>query len=163
MRFRTDKVFYTGQSLGGILGSIFVSMSPEVDRAVLNVPGADTVDMFEKSPFFSGQIKAFFTREGIEQDSYEGRRFMNVARWIMDGADPHSFVSTLGEGREVMVQMATLDFIIPNEFTEKLVKLADVPKVDYLAEHAFIVLPFEPAYLFGVSNLAGFLAGEYKP
>ena len=40
LSFRTDKVFYTGQSLGGILGSIFVSMSSEVERAGLRIEPA---------------------------------------------------------------------------------------------------------------------------
>lgn len=162
--FRTDKLFYAGQSLGGIIGSIFVSLAPEVERAVLNVPGADVVDLFEGSPFFSGQIAAFFNREDMEQDSYEGRRFMNVARWIMDGSDPLNFAGLLADDeRDVMVQMATLDFIIPNEFTEKLVEIAKVPQVNYIAEHGFIVLPFEPAYLFGVRHLSRFLSGDYQP
>ena len=65
--------------------------------------------------------------------------------------------------RDVMVQMATLDFIIPNEFTEKLVEIAKVPQVNYIAEHGFIVLPFEPAYLLGVQHLSRFLSGDYQP
>src|SRR5581483_4900701 len=35
-----SKIFYAGQSLGGIMGGAFVPFAPEVQRAVLNVPGA---------------------------------------------------------------------------------------------------------------------------
>ena len=78
-------------------------------------------------------------------------------------ADPHTFVHRLLErGRKVLVQKATLDFIIPNEFTDKLVQVAKVPMRDYVAEHAFIVIPFEPAYIPGVIDLADFLAGEIE-
>ncbi|MBT8494361.1 MAG: hypothetical protein KJO07_15000, partial [Deltaproteobacteria bacterium] len=163
-RLKTDKLYYTGQSLGGILGSVFVSMSPEIDRAVLNVPGADTVELFENSQFFSFQVDAFFKREGIEQFSWEGRRFMNVAKWFMDAVDPHSFVGMLGdENRNVFVQMAMLDFIIPNDNTKRLVEIAGVPRRDYLAEHAFIVIPLEPEYIRGVTEMARYLAGEFSP
>jgi hypothetical protein len=43
-----------------------------------------------------------------------------------------------------MIQ-ATLDFIIPNEFTLKLEELSGAPRKDYLAEHAFLAIPVEPS------------------
>src|SRR5690606_12660958 len=64
------ELYYAGQSLGGIIGATFVSLAPEIKRAVLNVPGADTVDMFSDSPFFGPHVDAFFTREGVEAGSF---------------------------------------------------------------------------------------------
>ncbi|MCE9576453.1 MAG: alpha/beta hydrolase [Deltaproteobacteria bacterium] len=162
------KIYYAGQSLGGILGATFVGTHPEIARAVLNVPGADTVDMFRESPFFSGQVAAFFTREGVDKDSFDGRRFMNVARWFMDCADPASFARTLLHppgvpARGVLIQMATLDAIIPNSSTKKLESLSGAPRRDYLAEHAFLVIPIEPEFLRGTSDLANYLSGELNP
>lgn len=157
-----DRVLYAGQSLGGILGATFVALSPEVDRAVLNVPGCDLVDMFADSPFFGGQIDAFFTREGIEQGTWQEARFLNLGRLIVDAIDPQS-VAHLLRGRNVFVQMALLDFIIPNPYTEQLVRLSGAPKRDYLAEHGFIVVPVEPAYPFAANDLAEYLAGRLTP
>ncbi len=162
VRLKTDKLYYAGQSLGGIIGASFVAYAPEVERAVLNVPGADVVDLFDGSAVFHEQIEAFFRREGVERESYNGHRFLNVARWIMDATDPQSFAHRL-EGRDIMVQMATLDFIIPNEYTTTLVDLANLPKRDYIAEHAFIVVPVEPEYLRGNIELANFISGEFQP
>jgi len=159
----TDKLFYLGQSLGGIIGATFVALSPEIDRAVLNVPGADTVDLFDQSPFFGSHVEAFFTREGVDRDSFEGRRFMNVARWFMDATDPASFADHLLDNRQVLLQMALLDFIIPNDFTKALENLSGAPRRDYLAEHAFIAIPVEPEYLRGVIDLASFINGEALP
>jgi len=159
----TSKIYYAGQSLGGVLGGTFVALHPEIGTAVLNVPGADTVDMFNESPFFGGQVRAFFTREGVEPASFDGHRFLNVARWFMDSADPASFASTLTEGRDVLLQMATLDFIIPNTSTRTLERLSGAPRRDYAAEHAFLVIPVEPEYLRGTNEMARFLAGEWRP
>lgn len=159
VRFDPSQIHYAGQSLGGILGASFVSLEPRINRAVLNVPGADTVDMFEESPFFSGQVDAFFTREGVEPASFEGHRFLNVARWFMDAIDPQSVAGNL-RGREVLLQMATLDFIIPNTYTEKLEALSGAPRRDYTAEHGFLVIPVEPAYLPGTLDMAAFLDGD---
>jgi hypothetical protein len=163
-----DRIYFAGQSLGGIIGATFVAVAPDVRDAVLNVPGADVVDLFNESPFFKGQVDAFFVREGVDPTSFDGRRFLNVARWFLDSTDPASFASGLrtrpdGSSRRVMVQMATLDFIIPNNATEKLVALSQVPRRDYFAEHAFLVIPVEPEYGRGGNELASFLAGGWNP
>jgi hypothetical protein len=88
---------------------------------------------------------------------------MNVARWFMDAADPHTVASLIAPGRDVLIQMALLDMIIPNDYTTLLEQLAEVPRRDYLAEHAFLVIPVEPEYLRGTSELADFLAGSLHP
>ena len=165
-RVDTSRVFYAGQSLGGILGATFTALEPTVADAVLNVPGADTVDMFVDSPFFGRQIDAFFKREGVEPESFEGHRFLNVARWFMDSVDPASFATRLVANpdgprrRRVLLQMATLDFIIPNPYTETLEELSGARRRDYIAEHGFLVIPVEPEYWRGTSDLAKFLTGD---
>ena len=156
----TDRVMFTGMSLGGILGATFVANHPEVKVAVLNVPGANTVDLFQESPFFGPQVSAFFTRERVAKDSYDGHRFMNVAHWFMDAVDPQNFAEHVMDGeRDVLIQMATLDQIIPNEYTLELESLSGAPRRDYVAEHAFLCLTIEPEYLRGVNELADFLDG----
>ena len=82
------RVYYAGQSLGGILGATLLATQPTIARAVLNVPGADLVDMFADSTWFGPQVRGFFTRAGIAADSYEAERFLDVARWIVDAVDP---------------------------------------------------------------------------
>jgi hypothetical protein len=159
----TDRLYFAGQSLGGIIGGTFVPLAPEIERAVLNVPGADTVDLFTDSPFFGPHVDAFFTREGVQDGSFEAERFMNVARWFMDAVDPQGVADRLLEDRAVLIQMALLDFIIPNPYTELLGLLSGAPRLDYMAEHAFLAVPIEPAYLAGQNDLADFLAGELSP
>jgi hypothetical protein len=146
-----------------VLGGTFVALHPEIGTAVLNVPGGDTVDMFKNSPFFGAQVDAFFTREDVDPESYDGHRFLNVARWFMDAADPASFARRLTLNREVLLQMATLDFIIPNDYTRTLEHLSGAPRRDYAAEHAFLVIPIEPEYGRGTRELAQFLSGEFRP
>lgn len=158
----SDRVYYAGQSLGGIIGATFVSISPEVERAVLNVPGADLVDMFYDSTYFGPHIQAAFTRFGVEEGTWEAERFLNIARIFVDSVDPQSVAHQM-RGRPVMIQMALLDFIIPNAYTELLARLSGAPKRDYLAEHAFVVIPIEPAFLRGSGEMADFLAGRLTP
>ena len=158
----TSKIFYAGQSLGGIIGATYLSVAPQIDRAVLNVPGADLVDMFAESGWFGPQVDAFFTREGIEAGSYEAERFMNVARWFIDAVDPQNLGQYTGD-RELLIQMALLDFIIPNWSTQKLDDMTGAPRRDYVAEHAFLVIPIEPEFMRGGADLAAYLNGEVLP
>jgi pimeloyl-ACP methyl ester carboxylesterase len=161
----TSHIYYAGESLGGILGGTFVANHDEIVRAVLNVPGADTVDLFKDSPIFSMQISGFFKREGVDPNSFDGHRFLNVARWFMDSCDPENFGAALlhpksGGARPVLLQMATLDEIIPNAYTKILQAVSGAPRRDYIAEHAFLVIPIEPAYAAGVNDMAAFINGD---
>jgi len=158
----TSRIYYAGQSLGGILGAIFLGTDPNIPRAVLNVPGANLVPMFDDSTFFSAQLDAFFTREHIDRDSFDGRRFISVAKWFTDAVDPQHYGNITGN-RALMLQMATLDFIIPNANTKTLEQVTHAPRRDYVAEHAFLTIPVEPEYLRGTRDLASFLSGELTP
>ncbi len=158
----TSKIYYAGQSLGGIMGAVFLGTNPDIQRAVLNVPGANLVPMFDESTFFSPQLDAFFTRQQVNRDSFEGRRFMTVAKWFMDKVDPEHLGDIIG-ARALLLQMATLDLIIPNDNTKVLEEVTHAPRRDYVAEHAFLTIPIEPEYLRGTRDLANFLSGELTP
>ncbi|MGZ3407426.1 MAG: hypothetical protein ACXVAN_13350, partial [Polyangia bacterium] len=107
------KLYYAGQSLGGILGGAFLPYAPEMQRAVLNVPGADVVDLYKNSPSFGSQVTGFFTRQMIDPASWQAARFLNLGRMMQDAVDPQSTAARLKD-RKIMIQMATLDAIIPN-------------------------------------------------
>ena len=155
----TSRIYYTGQSLGGIMGAVFLGTSPDIDRAVLNVPGADLIRMFDGSDFFHPQMNGLFTREHVARDSFEGKRLLAVASWVMDAVDPQHLGPETG-ARELLIQMALLDFIIPNDSTKELEAVTGAQRRDYLAEHGFIAIPIEPEYLRGVNDMAKFLNGE---
>jgi hypothetical protein len=156
------KLYYSGQSLGGIIGGLFVPFAPEIERAVLNVPGCGLVDMYRNSPFFSGQVNGFFTRNNIDPSSWEAARFLNLARLFQDAIDPESVAGKLKD-RPVFIQMATLDGIIPNANTQQLQSISGAPRRDYVAEHGFIVIPVEPACLPAQADLGDFLTGKLVP
>ena len=158
----TSRIYYAGQSLGGIMGAVFLGTNPAIPRAVLNVPGANLVPMFDDSTFFSAQLDAFFTRQKIDRNTLEGRRFIAVAKWFMDAVDPQHYGDITGN-RALMLQMATLDFVIPNANTKTLEQVTRAPRRDYIAEHGFLTIPIEPEYLRGTRDLASFLAGELTP
>lgn len=167
------QVGYAGQSLGGIMGALFTAVHPEVQRVVLNVPGCDLIDLFRESRVFSPHFEALMAREQVQAGTPEHTRLLNVARWIMDPIDPQSFAPYLLRKsfdtglplreRTALIQMATLDFIITNPYTERLEALSGIRRVNYIAEHAFIVVPVEPAFLRGTRDMAQVLGRGTLP
>ncbi|HHH29190.1 MAG TPA: hypothetical protein ENK57_12710, partial [Polyangiaceae bacterium] len=79
-----DNVHYIGQSLGAIIGAVWVSVTPEIRSAVLNVPGSDMVDLFAESTFFAPQIDAYFDDIMVANPSFQKERLLDVARWLID-------------------------------------------------------------------------------
>ncbi len=137
----TNRLYYTGQSLGGIIGAVYTSLHDDIDRAVLNVPGADLVDLFIDSKMFGPQMDAYFVREKLEEGSYRKERLLNVARWLIDSVDPHSVGHLLG-GRSVAMQMDKGDFVIPNHATETLQRVSGLRMKTYNSGlHMDLVVP----------------------
>lgn len=48
----SSRVYYFGQSLGGILGTLLLAVEPNIHTGVLNVPGGPGIDIFRLSPVF---------------------------------------------------------------------------------------------------------------
>jgi len=56
------RVYYTGNSLGGIYGTIFLAVEPSVRAGVLNTPGGPFIETFRLSPYsrpFLGFLLSF--------------------------------------------------------------------------------------------------------
>lgn len=159
-RLDPETIHYTGQSLGAIIGAVWVSVTPEIDRAVLNVPGSDMVDLFRESTYFGPQIDAYFDDIMVANPSYEQERLLDVARWLIDSVDPHSVGHLYAEDdRAVLLQMDRGDIIIPNRTTEVLQRVSGRPMRTYNSFlHADLVVP-----VVGdgqLSDMGQYLSGE---
>lgn len=52
----TGRIFYAGQSFGGIYGAKIMAIEPSIHAGVLNVPGGPIIDIARISPVFRGLI-----------------------------------------------------------------------------------------------------------
>jgi dienelactone hydrolase len=142
------KVHYVGVSLGGIIGTSIVATNPRFSTAALSVAGGPLVDVFTNAPAFATQVDALFAGLGIDRhdpaDAALYLKTLNVAKWILDPADPVNFAQHLATAplpnllanpdgsvaqpaKDVLGQIATCDPVVPNPYNGLLFGLADVP------------------------------------
>ncbi len=133
---------YAGQSLGGILGTLYSSVAFNVNNAGLNVPGGNPVNILLTSPSFSSLLAGFqggLAEAGIITDTPTYDLFIDIARWILDPADPTNMAyytihktglpsvtdgDSIPAGRRTFVQWIIDDQTVPNPTTVQLVQAA---------------------------------------
>jgi dienelactone hydrolase len=121
------KIGYLGQSLGSLLGSTFLALSPSVNVGVLNVGGGDLVDIFsDPNSLLSAGAAASL---GVTPGTAAYFSLLENLRWITDPAEPLNyarFVRTPDPAQpartaaKVILQESGLDNIISNRFTQAL-------------------------------------------
>lgn len=89
--FDTAKVRFVGQSLGGMVGTVFLAIDPNVKTAVLNVPGGGIARLLDASPAFGPSIHAGLAAAGIEQGTPLYDTFMAATQTVIDSGDPLNF------------------------------------------------------------------------
>jgi len=144
-----SKVYWEGQSLGGILGTINVAANPRISEAVLNVPGGTFVDISSVSPAFKPNLNALLHNlppaQGgpIDPLTPAYTQFLQVAKWVLDPAEPINFAGfMIGDAthpmlpnllptsivapteRKILGQMSVCDSVVPNPFNLLLFHVA---------------------------------------
>jgi dienelactone hydrolase len=130
------RIDYVGQSLGGLLGTLYTAASPDVHRAVLNVPGGRITQVLDEAT--DANIVAMRTAlystlaaQQMPQGSPAFDTYVRTAQWILDPADPVNAAWSMRHGadvpaeRRVRVQYITGDKTIPNSTTRALIEAAN--------------------------------------
>jgi len=138
------KISYAGQSLGGILGSLYSASAPEVKNAALNVPGGGLTNIILTSPAFAQLKNAFqggLAAQGVETNSPLYDQFLGIVQWIVDPADPLNAgpylvrssragtfdpltnpLANNGSTRRGFIQWIDQDQVVPNPSTVDLIQ-----------------------------------------
>lgn len=163
VELKTDVLRFAGQSLGSIIGLVFTAVDPHFHRLVFNVPGGDLVELFLHSTFFEGQMERFLLDTGLDRDTYEFERLLDVARWVIDSVDPQAVAHTFrGKARKALLQLSTGDLIIPNQVTRTIQRVSELPLLEYPSPlHADLVVPL--LGLGMLDDLADFLGDGQLP
>jgi dienelactone hydrolase len=144
------KIEYMGQSLGGIIGSVFTAVEPKVKASVLNVAAMGWLDVLEhtenltiRCSLVNGLIDAgilvgdkwdpqantgLCTTDAWQmQPGYQ--QFSGIARIVLDPADPANFSGMLAT-RRFLLQEVVGDQVVPNYATEHEGQLTGLTAMD---------------------------------
>jgi hypothetical protein len=134
--FRSDRLVYAGQSMGGILGAIVTPIDPRIDGAVLGVAGGGLLQIAtEDSPWLWPTFGTILVGAvGIDLASAEpgvtpphtDLGFMLI-QTVLEEADPltyadEMFAAPLGEPKHVALINAFSDETLPNQSSEALAR-----------------------------------------
>ena len=153
-----NRMVYTGQSLGALIGTTFVGVDPTIQIAVLNVGGVGWADVLENTDalpircsLVDGLIDAGIlmgdkwnksttaptglctTPEWKTQPGY--RTFAAIGRWVLDPADGANFARMTAMNR-ILIQEVVGDAVVPNIATERQAALVGLAGMDMAADPA---------------------------
>lgn len=125
------RIYYWGASLGGIQGTSFISLSPDIPRAVFGVPGSAWSTMLTRSIVFS-LVKTFI--EFDYPDALDLTVITTLAQVRFDHTDPANVGQLLLKRplpgsppfRQVLLQEAIGDSQVPNLATDILARAIGV-------------------------------------
>lgn len=112
--FDANHIAFVGQSLGGIIGTVFTAVDQTVDVAVLNVAGGGIAGLLQGSVSIGPQINAGLEAAGVVEGTAEYQQFFVAAQTVIDPADPINFAA-YAAGDAILVQE-----VVGNEETESL-------------------------------------------
>jgi hypothetical protein len=117
-------ISYVGQNFGAMLGTLANAASPDTGKLVMNAAGGGLVQILVESPSFATQRAALLAQLsslGISAGTPAFDRFLRIAQWILDPADPSNVANRLthpvspNAARSTFVQIIQGDTVIPND------------------------------------------------
>ncbi len=145
LAFDSSKIGYLGQSLGGLIGSVLVGVSPDIEASVINVGGSGWIDVIDQNStpeivcplvdglIFSGILEGDYSAAGptalcLKSDWNQQagwKTFAAVGRWILDPADSANSAE-LAKGKKILIQKVVGDTVVPNIAQDQFAKLLGV-------------------------------------
>lgn len=141
-----NRIYYAGQSLGAIYGTVLVGVEPQIRAAVLNAGGGSVMDIARWSPDFHGFPRDFLgsrtppllNRPGDYNENYvlrnlppkvndvagaiEIQNLFEAVEWLQISGDPLAYAGQLRA--PVLWQFARGDRTVPNPQTAALIRAA---------------------------------------
>ncbi len=149
-----SEIYYYGISDGGIQGTTFMSIDPDIIRGVLGVPGGEWSLMIQRSHDFADMSALF---DIAYPDPLDRLELLSLTQYFWDFTDPISFAPHLlnnplekTPAKRILIQAGVNDCQVPNIATEVLVRTMGIPALSPL-----------PLSIYGVSEQSAPLASAF--
>jgi len=119
----TDAVFFVGNSLGAMAGTLALAVTDQIKVAALVVPGGHLTRILEETPeeSFREDIVGALAAMGLQPDTPEYQEFMDTAQALLDRADPVNYAGHLARApladymdkKKVLILRAQEDDFMP--------------------------------------------------
>jgi dienelactone hydrolase len=125
----SGEVYFLGESLGAMLGTLYAAAEDDVRGLVLNVPGAHFTSLITQTQeeWLKDMLQGIFAALGVDPQAPETARLMPLLQWALDPADPINFAPLLCsrplEGHAkvpTLVQLASADLLMVPAITDEL-------------------------------------------
>jgi Big-like domain-containing protein len=166
-----ERIYYTGQSLGGIYGVQFLALERELHAGVPNVPGGPLIEILRLSPAFRpvfgagllNRVPSLYNaipNPPLFTSFMENAPLRNLPpvvntvpgasaiqeltdryEWVHQAANPAAYAPLLG--RRIILQFARSDFFVPNPTTSAIIRAGGLASQTtlYRADLAFQANP----------------------
>ncbi len=129
-----SRIDYYGISLGGVMGSVLVSASPDLERGVFNVGAAGWTTLLQRS---TNWVLFKLIVDGSYPDRLDQQILITVLQSYLDTADgtnlaPHYFDDPLpgNTKKQILLQIAVGDPQVSNVASEAFARGAALPLLD---------------------------------
>ncbi len=126
------QVTFLGQSLGAILGTVYLSAAPQPTVAYLSTVGGHDFEELGAGAF-ANIVDQYLMSIGVMRDSAAYVQVVGTTRWILDPADPFavgrnliqlpitSYLTTVRNPKKIILQQeAGMDMVIPDIYQAAL-------------------------------------------
>lgn len=166
-----DQVYFASLSLGSMNATLSLALNPRIKKGAFHAGGATLVDVFanpaaQDHPTLVALLGSF--TPPILENTPEYLQFLQVAKWILDPADPANYGPIIAaSGKPVLSQMGLCDQRVPNDQNRLFTALLGLPVPeptaggtgfsqwfinaatgatcpDALADHGFLLDPWPP-------------------
>ncbi len=122
--FDETDVHFMGHSLGGIVGTPFISTQPALSSSVIGMAGGSIPYLLNGSTIFGPTIRGGLAAAGVLEGTPEFDQFLAAAQTVLDTVDPiNHAASAVASGQPVLMleivgggpQGGVADLVVPND------------------------------------------------
>jgi len=112
--FDASKIYFLGHSLGAMVGTPFLALSPEIKAAALVNTGGGIAKVLDGSASFGPVVVAGLAAAGVAQGTAAYDQFMLAAQTVLDSGDPLNYYAAATANRPFLAIEVANDQTIPN-------------------------------------------------